>query len=235
MPEKLPRPDQTSYLGQPGIDYALFSLAPGSPSLIVYGLDAATVFFTDFSGAFALYADSLSLGLHFTPPGAPFAGENVDALDVTHPCDPPRISTSFPLNGTGLNRDILTSSKIAVGGSWDTTITPQAGRGAGAWILYLRGAPAGPFAVDVGIALGLAPAGPSELLVDLSAVIADFTPPPHAGGGLPIGFSVPVPLHCPLIGVNWFAQAIVLGNLPAAPGIFDPWFSTAAWGTIGTF
>ena len=59
-----------------GIDYALFSLGPGSASL-GGSLTGGDVFFTDFNGSFALYADAGDLGL--------LSGEltdNVDALEV---------------------------------------------------------------------------------------------------------------------------------------------------------
>ncbi len=54
---------------EPGIDYALFSLGPGSFSLGQAAfpggplLSPADVFFTDFSGSFALYALGSDLGL----------------------------------------------------------------------------------------------------------------------------------------------------------------------------
>jgi hypothetical protein len=68
--------------GEPGDDYALFSLAPGSASLAQWQLDAADVFFTNFTGTFWLYAPSSSLGLSGVPGGAPgFTHDNVDALD----------------------------------------------------------------------------------------------------------------------------------------------------------
>lgn len=73
-----------------GIDYALFSLAPGSASLggpdgIGGTLDDADIFFTDFTGAFALFASDFDLGLlggdgfPFGPPGT---NDNIDALDI---------------------------------------------------------------------------------------------------------------------------------------------------------
>jgi hypothetical protein len=65
---------------EPSIDYALFSLSPGSASLMAIGLNAADVFFSDFSGAFALYADTLDMGLIPGPGG--FIGDNIDALEV---------------------------------------------------------------------------------------------------------------------------------------------------------
>jgi hypothetical protein len=67
----------------PGLDEALFSLHPGSPSVLV-GPDgiaasgdevsAADVFYTSFTGVFTLYASAGALGLLF--------GDNVDALDI---------------------------------------------------------------------------------------------------------------------------------------------------------
>ena len=56
----------------PGLDFALFSLAPGSPSL--GGLSPATIFVTSFAGAFCVYTPANQLGL--------LAGDNVDGLDV---------------------------------------------------------------------------------------------------------------------------------------------------------
>ncbi len=51
----------------PGIDYALFSLAPGSQTLFSHsGLNAADIYFTDFSGAFATFASDADLGLNGT-------------------------------------------------------------------------------------------------------------------------------------------------------------------------
>lgn len=67
-----------------GLDYALFSLSAGSPSLTLFGLDPADVFFTDFTGAFATFADALDLGLLPGPAGAPpgLFGDNIDALEI---------------------------------------------------------------------------------------------------------------------------------------------------------
>lgn len=72
---------------EPGLDYALFSLAPGSPSLNVHNLDGGDVFFTDFRGSFALYARGATLGLNASPPGFPYQSDNVDALDLHCPGD----------------------------------------------------------------------------------------------------------------------------------------------------
>lgn len=51
----------------PGVDYALFSLSPGSQSLHIYpGVNAADIFFTDFRGSFATFAGDDDLGLSGT-------------------------------------------------------------------------------------------------------------------------------------------------------------------------
>jgi hypothetical protein len=85
--------------GGPGaeaiIDYALFSLAPGSASLAAFNLDAADVFFTDFNGAFATYAPSGTLGLAGAPGGFPGAGDNIDALDFCPDTDADGICDSL--------------------------------------------------------------------------------------------------------------------------------------------
>jgi hypothetical protein len=72
----------TSFLNRgcgPGVDppgtadFAIFSLAPGSPTLIGLGLSAAQLFITDFDGTFLAYVPPAPLGL------AP--GDDVDGLD----------------------------------------------------------------------------------------------------------------------------------------------------------
>jgi prepilin-type processing-associated H-X9-DG protein len=79
----------------PGIDYALFSLSPGSKTLVNNpGLTAADIFFTDFANSFARFAKAADLGLSGTVnpaelggpgagPGAalePLGNDSVDAL-----------------------------------------------------------------------------------------------------------------------------------------------------------
>ena len=64
----------TPLVADPGLDYALFSLAPGSPTLTLGGFSAADIFVTDFTGANALYLTAGSLGMLPT--------DNIDALDV---------------------------------------------------------------------------------------------------------------------------------------------------------
>ncbi|MHC5114379.1 MAG: hypothetical protein ACYTGP_08125 [Planctomycetota bacterium] len=78
--------------GGPGaeahIDFALFSLAPGSASLAQWGLNASDVFYTNFSGTFWLYAPELTLGLQSGQPGGEpgHETENVDALEILYHC-----------------------------------------------------------------------------------------------------------------------------------------------------
>ncbi|MDW8261043.1 MAG: hypothetical protein RMJ35_00815 [Phycisphaerales bacterium] len=47
-------------------DVALFSLAPGSLTLLQFGLSPADLFITDFDGTFTLYATAEGLGLNFS-------------------------------------------------------------------------------------------------------------------------------------------------------------------------
>jgi hypothetical protein len=58
----------------PGFDFALFSLAPGSATLAMIGASPADIFVTDFMGGFCLFANSGQLGL--------IGADNVDGLDV---------------------------------------------------------------------------------------------------------------------------------------------------------
>ncbi len=58
----------------PGVDYALFSLAPGSPTLAAFGLSPAMIFVTHFSGTLCPFVGPGELGLQFA--------DNVDGLDV---------------------------------------------------------------------------------------------------------------------------------------------------------
>jgi hypothetical protein len=58
----------------PGFDFALFSLAPGSATLAMIGASPADIFVTDFAGGFCLFTNSGQLGL--------IAADNVDGLDV---------------------------------------------------------------------------------------------------------------------------------------------------------
>jgi hypothetical protein len=74
--------------GEPGIDYALFSLAPGSVSLAAIGLSADDVFLTDFTGVFAVYAMAGQLGLTGVPGGPVGAPDNIDSLEIECRCEP---------------------------------------------------------------------------------------------------------------------------------------------------
>ena len=57
-----------------GVDFALFSLAPGSPTLAMLGASPADIFVTNFAGGFCLFAPAGALGL--------IGADNVDGLDV---------------------------------------------------------------------------------------------------------------------------------------------------------
>ncbi|MCP3903407.1 MAG: hypothetical protein GY715_07200 [Planctomycetes bacterium] len=74
--------------GEPHIDYALFSLAPGSVSLLQWGLNASDVFYTNFTGTFWLYAPEINLGLQSGLTGGEpgHETENVDALEILYHC-----------------------------------------------------------------------------------------------------------------------------------------------------
>ena len=144
-------------------------------------------------------------------------------------------ATAAPYNGMGINLDTLSAGTIVIGSNWDADLTPQATRGAGVWIILLRSNDSPGLAFDLGLFLGLPMSGVSELLVDVPAHILNFSPAPHTGGGSTSMFSTPVPLDFGLVGNPWYAQAIVLGDLPVGAGVLDPWFSSAVGGTIGTF
>ncbi len=78
-------PDWGGPGAEPMMDYALFSLSPGSTSLGQYGLNPGDVFFTNFTGAFWTFASAQQVGLEEY-----FALElfdNIDALEVLVPGD----------------------------------------------------------------------------------------------------------------------------------------------------
>ncbi|MFP5288164.1 MAG: hypothetical protein ACLGI9_20685 [Thermoanaerobaculia bacterium] len=57
-----------------GVDFVLFSLAPGSPTLALFGLSPAMIFVSHFSGNFCPFVGPGQLGL--------VMADNVDGLDV---------------------------------------------------------------------------------------------------------------------------------------------------------
>ena len=81
---------------EPGRDYAIFSLSERSASLAAlrtmgFPVDGSTIFFTDFTGAFAIYLFGSQVGIaDFAIGDQQFA--NLDALEIcaeiTQPCDP---------------------------------------------------------------------------------------------------------------------------------------------------
>ena len=78
-------PNAPAGVVDPGMDYALFSLSHGSASLNQWGLTESDIFFTNFTGAFWLFATDLDLGLAGGPGMLP--GDNVDALETLYPGD----------------------------------------------------------------------------------------------------------------------------------------------------
>lgn len=64
-------------IANPGMDLALFSLAPGSPTLLGAGASPADLFLTSFTGLSNLRYPAISLGL--------LPEDNVDALEVQIP------------------------------------------------------------------------------------------------------------------------------------------------------
>ena len=79
----------TPLLNEPGVDYALFSVSPGSQILNTWvgpqgqTIDAGAILFTDFTGTFSVYLFSSDLGLAPVP-GMPAGVINIDALDMYH-------------------------------------------------------------------------------------------------------------------------------------------------------
>jgi hypothetical protein len=94
-------------LGIPGVDHAIYSLAPGSPALLpgspipacfAAGCSPADIFVTDFAGASELFLPAAAIGMLPT--------DNVDALDVEigapqiHPVPEPGVLLQL-VSGTG--------------------------------------------------------------------------------------------------------------------------------------
>ncbi|MAB78520.1 MAG: hypothetical protein CMJ89_04115 [Planctomycetes bacterium] len=177
------------------------------------------------AGVFAPHTPAPVLGL------AP--NENLNALEVLRPGCPPAAATVFSYNGIGINLDTMVTSTVVIGGAWTATLIPQAVRAGGPWVILMRANNAG-LVLDAGLAFFGVPAGFSELLVG-GGFIANFFPAPHLGGGIPASFSAAVPPACALVGMPWFAQSLVFGDLPLGAGLLDPWFSSAAGGVVGTF
>jgi hypothetical protein len=81
----------------PGLDYACFTLAPGSATLYAlqaagYRVTAGDVLFTDFQGFFYIYLYDSDIGVANLPrPPLPLINRidvNIDALDLTKDPEP---------------------------------------------------------------------------------------------------------------------------------------------------
>ena len=129
---------------------------------------------------------------------------------------------------------MLNTSSVVIGAPWTATISPQATRGAGFWIVIVKSSTFAGFMIDLGLFLGGVPGGLSQILVN-GPTLGVHTPGAHSGGGTTASYSVAVPFNCALLGTSWAAQSIVWGDLPAGAGPLDPWFSTATNGNIGMY
>lgn len=128
-------------------------------------------------------------------------------------------ATVFPYNGTGTNLDTLTAGPVVIGADWHLTLTPQAERGPGAWLVLLSSEQDAGLMLDLGTKFGMPLAGLSELLVAPNAFLADIAGGAHGGGGTTATLTVPVPSDPALVGLRWNAQAIVLGDLPVSTSV----------------
>jgi len=203
---------------------------PPSTHLLQYSVSSTGAIDADVlvrlaAGVFAPHTLAGVLGL------AP--NENLNALEVALPGCPPTPSTVFTFNGVGINLDTMGASPVVIGHPWVVTLTPQPTRGPGSWFILVRTG-SGSLILDAGLILFGVPAGVSELLV-AGGTLANFFGPVHGGGGLPASYTALVPPSCALVGMPWFAQSLVFGDLPLGAGLLDPWFSSAAGGVVGTF
>ncbi len=84
------------------LDQALFSLAPGSPSLTTGNISAADILFSDFDGSYSVFAGHSSLGL--------LASDDVDALDIK-PIAPLFLTYATPPTVASVTIDLLQSNQ----------------------------------------------------------------------------------------------------------------------------
>jgi len=154
--------------GGPGaetmLDYALFSLAPGSVSLWQWGLSEADIFFTNFAGSFWLYASAADLGLAGAPD--PTVDANVDALEMMHPGD-----ANLDYCVDGLDYVIWSNNYLPVGAATDWLRGDFTGDGLTDGLDYVVwsnnfsfGCPAAPTAVPEPATLSLLALGCAALL-----------------------------------------------------------------------
>lgn len=171
-----------------------------------------------------------------SPPfGGFFTSLNVDVreLDIG--------ASAFTYNGTGINEDVLITSKAIIGQPWSASIQPRMDRSAtppGFNIAIVRvtssGPPMAPIVVDLApILIGFGSAPNSELLTTGLGLAQGMIA--HNGAGLPsTELSLDIPLNTDLLCMPWHAQAIVLGDIVGDGATdLDPSFSTAAEGIVG--
>ncbi len=87
--------DFSDLFAEPGVDYALFSLSPGSVTLnklnalCALPVDGSTIFFTDFTGRFAIFCYGRELGIADSVIAGQSEHANVDALEIWMYVPPP--------------------------------------------------------------------------------------------------------------------------------------------------
>jgi len=137
--------------------------------------------------------------------------------------------------GAIVNPDQLSAWPIVIGTEWEATVTPQAGRtgtpglNLGVVLVQTGGAPGVSIIIDLAphvIGFGSAPT--SQLLVSgatLGTTVANW------GNGTP--GTIAIPCNSSFVGMPWYAQAIVLGDIPGhGVNALEPMFSNAITGII---
>ena len=103
-----------------GDDEALFSLAPGSPTLIGMGRSPGDVFYTRFDGSFSIYALASDIGL--------MESDNLNALDIsTHEQGQPTISPQIPTECPMLATECYAPATICNPQGYALTVCPFPG------------------------------------------------------------------------------------------------------------
>ena len=143
--------------------------------------------------------------------------------------------------GSMVNPDRLATQPVVLGTNWSATVTPQASRTGTAGfdiavvLIQSGGEPATTLVLDLApIVVGFGSAPASQLLITgtpLTSCITNLNGPGAASSPC----TVPVPLRCSLLGMPWYAQAVVLGNV-TGDGVddLDPMFTNGVMGLIGS-
>ncbi len=139
------------------------------------------------------------------------------------------------LAGSITNPDQLSAWPIVIGTDWEATVTPQANRAGtpgfniGLVLVQTVGAPGVTITVDMApFTVGFGSAPVSQLLVTggrLGTTVANW--------GLTTPGTIPIPCNTTFVGMPWYAQAIVFGDV-TTDGVndLDPMFSNGITGVI---